>query len=360
LSRNRFAVPQVWEYIMEERVIEIEADSLEEARHKLYTADLIVLEETIICHGKVETIEAIADTVEAAFKKAQTKVPTAGKIEARKTQLTPKRITLLVQADDEEGAGKDKAELITSVSLFKKGRKGIWGFGRTSNLYEVVVSQPAVVELTFREKTKIRARVRNYFAENLLESIQRARETDTELTEILELLNPKRDSEIHSWLTKLHELNPVSVLDAIEMTCRNDGQTNWKIVVKETHTQALIVRARELRERELRLRDLDVRIADSYGLFTSIDWYAKGQQEPTGLPRYVRDYDHHRHPDERLRKIIPRYSTDSGAFGEVERRIQSQNLYQLYLRALFEEGQDDATATLEQKCVAALKARSPQ
>jgi hypothetical protein len=345
---------------MKERIIEIEADSLEDARRKLYTPELIVIEKSILYQGKVETIEAIADTAEAAFRKAQNKVPTAAKTEARKTRLTPKRITLLVQADDEESAGKGKAELITSVTLFKKGRKGFWGFGRTSNVYEIVISQPAVVELTFREKTKIRARVRGYFAENLLESIQVARERNTQGTETLELLNPKRDSEIHAWLIKLYELNPISVLDVIENACRNNENTNWQIVIKEVHTQELIARAQALREQEIRLRDLDVRIADSFGLYTSLDWYAKGQKEPTGIPRYARDYDHHRHPDEQLRKTIPRYSTDSAAFSELERRIQGQNLHQLYLRILFEEGQDDTTATLEQKCIAALKARSPQ
>ena len=81
---------------MKERIIEIEADSLEEARGKLYTHELIVLEESILYHGKVETIEAIADTVEGAFRKAQSKVPAGAKTETRKVRLSPKRITLLV------------------------------------------------------------------------------------------------------------------------------------------------------------------------------------------------------------------------------------------------------------------------
>jgi hypothetical protein len=345
---------------MKERIIEIEADSLEDARRKLYTHELIVLEESVLYQGKVETIEAIADTVEEAFRKAQSKVPGAAKTETRKIRLSPKRIALFVQAEDEEGAGKGKAELIASVSLFKKGRKGFWGIGKTSDVYEVVLSQPALVELTFREKARIRAKVRDYFAEDLLESLQIARERNAQWTEILELLNPKGDSEIQAWLIKLHELNPVSALDAIENACRKNEKTNWQIVIKEAHTQASIARARELREQEIRLRDLDVRIADSFGLYTSLDWYAKSQKEPTGLPRYARDYDHHRYPDERLRTTIPRYSTDSEAFGELEKRIQGQNLYELYQQALIGEGQDETTATLEQKCIAALKARSLQ
>jgi len=294
---------------MKERTIEIEADSLEDARRKLYTPELIVLEESILYQGKVETIEAIADTVEEAFRKAQSKVPAAAKTETRNVRLSPERITLFVQAEDEEGAGKGEAELIASVSLFKKGRKGFWGFGRISDVYEVVLSQPAAVELTLRGKAKIRAKVRGYFAEDLLESLQVARERSAQWTEVLELLNPKSDSEIQTWLIKLHELDPVSALDAIENACRQNEKANWHIVIREVHTEASIVRARELRAKEVRLRDLDVRIADSFGLYTSLDWYAKSQKEPTGLPRYARDYDHHRPPDERLRKTIPRYST---------------------------------------------------
>ncbi len=345
---------------MKERIIAIEADSLQEARSNLYTHEMIVLEESILYQGKVETIEAVADTVEEAFRKAQSKVPAAAKTQTRKIRVAPKRITLLVQAGDEESAGKGKAELIASVSLFKKGRKGFWGLGKTSNVYEVVVSQPAVVELTFRETARLRARVRGYFAEDLLESIQVARDRNAQWTEILELLNPKGDSEIQAWLVKLHELDPISALDAIENACRNNENTNWQIVIKEAHTQASIARARELREQEIRLRDLDVRIADTFGLYTSLDWYAKSQKEPTGLPRYARDYDHHLHPDERLRKTIPRYSTDREAFSELERRIHGQNLYEFYLRVLLQEGQDETMATLEQKCIAALKARKQQ
>jgi hypothetical protein len=340
---------------MKERLIVIEADSLEEARRRLHTPELIVLEESILHEGKLENIEAVADTVEEAFGRAESRVPATAKIEARNIRLAPKRIMLLVQADDEESAGKGKAELIVSVSLSKKGRKGFWEFGKTSNVYEVVVVQPSVVEIMFREKTKIRAKVRDYFAEDLLESIRMVRQTNAQWIEILELLNPKSDSEIHACLVKLYELNPVSALDAIEQACRTNERANWQIVIKDAHTQVSMARARELREQEIRFRDLDVRVADGFGFFTSIDWHAKSQREPTGLPR--QDYGRHRQLDERLRKSIPRYSTDNEAFGALERRMKATSLYVLYRQALLEKGQDETTATLEQKCVAALKAR---
>lgn len=343
---------------MKERTILIEAASLAEARSNLYTHELIVLEESILCQGKLETIEAIAETVEEAFRKAQSKVPPAASIEKRETRLSPERIELLVQAHDEESAGKGKAAVIASVSLFKKGRRGFLGFGKTSNVYEVVVSQPAVVELTFREPAKIRAKVRDYFAEDLVESIQAARESSPQWPDILELLNPKSDSEIQAWLVNLHELSPTTVLDTIEIACQNNQKANWHIIIKEAHTQASIARARELREQEIRLRDLDVTTADTFGLYTYVDWHAKSHREPTGFPRWGSEYDHHRHPDKPLRRTIPRYSTDREAFKEVERGIRRENLYEPYLQVLLEQGQNETTATPEQKCIAALKARS--
>lgn len=342
---------------MSDRIIEIEANSLDEARLKVNTDELIVLEETVLCYGKVGTIEAVADTVEEAFVKAESKVPSGATTETRTLRIAPKRITLQVQAETEEEAGKGKAEVIASVSLLKKGRKGFWGFGKSPSVYEVVIFQQAVVEVGFGEHAKLQARVRGYLAENLLHAIAEIREQNTEWTEILVSLNPKNDPEIQRLLTSLRELDPLSNLNTIEDICRKNDKANWRIVIEEAHEQASIARARELREHAVRLRGLDVEIADTFGFYTSLDWYSKSFKEPTGIPRYTTDYDHHRPGDERLRKTIPRYSTEQEAFRELERRIKAFELYQFYLQLLFEEGQDELTATLEQKCIAALEAR---
>ena len=102
---------------MSEQIIEVEADSLEEARRKVNTEEVIVLEETIICHGMAGIIEAVADSVEDAFRKAQSGIPAGAKTETQKTKVAPKRFTLLAQADDEKSAGKGKVEAVASVSL---------------------------------------------------------------------------------------------------------------------------------------------------------------------------------------------------------------------------------------------------
>ncbi len=250
---------------MSERLIEIEADSVEEAGQKLRNIeDLIVLEEFVVCREKVEIIEAVADTVEGAFLKAQGKVPADAKTETRETKSAAKQITLLVQANNEESAGKGKAELISSVSLLKKARKGLFGFGKTPNVYEVVISQQAVVELKFRVRAKLRAKVRNYSAEELLESIQEIRRINAQWTETIQLLNPKNDAEIEASLLKLQELNPFLVLDIIEDACRRNEKANWRTVIKKAEAQASIARSRELEEKKVSLRKLDVEIAETF------------------------------------------------------------------------------------------------
>jgi len=345
---------------MSERLIEIEADTVEQAERKLRNIDeLIVLEQFVVCREKVEVIEAVADTVEEAFLKAQGKVPADAKTETRETKAAAKQITLLVQANNEESAGKGKAELISSVSLLKKARKGLFGFGKTPNVYEVVISQKAVVELTYRVRAKLRAKVRNYSAEELLESIRQIRQTNAQWTEMLQFLNPKNDSEIEASLIKLQELNLPSVLDTIEDVCRRNEKANWRTVIKEAETQASNARSRELEEKKIGLRRLDVEIAEIFMFYTSIDWYEKDyrrkRKEPTGLPRG--GYGEHHVTSSTLRETIPHYSTNKEAFGKLEERIKGFDLYELYLQLLFEEGQDEAIATLEQKCIAALKAQ---
>lgn len=369
---------------MNERIIEKEADSLEEVRQMLAEEDdIIVLQEFILCGGKLETVESTANTVEEAIRKAANRIPAGAKVmeKTQEVKIAPKRIVLRVAGDNEESAGKGKAEVIESVSLHKKGRKGFLGLGKTLNVYEVVVSQQAVVEVRFREKARVWAKVRGYLAEDLLEIIQELRQRNASWKEILQFLNPKNDPEIRALLNELQRLNPPSVLDAIEAVCRKNKKAKWRVVIeeavkqaaiaraeieaeikrqeeaaKEAQRQAAIARAREAKERDIKLRRLDIEVAEIFLFYTSIHW-DKGYLKVTGIPKY--NYVGPYHPlDERERKTIPYYSTDQKAFVEVERRVKGgTSLYELYKQFLDEAGQDEITATLEQKCVASVRAR---
>lgn len=350
---------------MNEQIIEIEADSLEEAERQVDTNDFIVLEKSILCSGRVETIEEIADTVEEALIKAKSRIPAEAKIEKEEIKIAPKRIELQAKGDNEESAEKEislkKAELIESVSLHRKGRKGFLGFFKTPNVYEVIVFQQAIVEIRFRMKARLQAIVRGYSAGDLLQSVQELRGKNARWAEILELLNPKNDAEIRSLLIQLRDSylsDLLSVFSFIEATCRQNEKANWQTAIREIHWRALD----ELNKRKVKLRKLDVEIAEAFMFYTSIDWYekdyARRRKEPTGLPRTGYGKEHI--PSPTLRRTLPHYSTDKKAFGELEERIEGWNLYNHYLECLTEEGQDETTATLEQKCVASLKARKEQ
>lgn len=344
---------------MIERIIQIEADSLDEARKSLYKDDLIVLQEFILCRGQVETIESIAGTVHEANAKAQARIPARAKIAPQKVKIAPKRLVLLVEGDNEEDAGKGKAELIESVSLHKKGRKGFFGFGKTRNLYKVVVSQQAVVEVGFRGKARLLAIVKDYLAKDLLECIQELRSRDAQWEEILQFLNPKRHDQINTSLNELlipDLIDSHAALNIIESKCHKSEGANWEVPISEARQEASSARVQLWVE----LRDLDAELADVFMFYTSVDWYAKSQKEPTGIPMHVRTSYGRHFPGEQYRQTIPRYSTDNESFRLLEGRAKEFGAYDLWKQFLDEEGQHEATATLKQKCVAILKARKLQ
>jgi hypothetical protein len=348
---------------MNERIIEIEADSLEEARRELHTSDRIVLEESIICGEKVDTIEEVADSVEEAFEKATSRIPAEARIEESKTRMVPKRVVLYVEGFNEESVANEirpkRAEVIESITLLKRGRKGFLGFFKTANVYEVVVFQQALVHVSFRIKARVQARVRGYLGKDLLESIQELRQRDLLWEEILQVLNPKKDDQLTNLLNGLlvpDLIDPISALSIIESKCRNNEGNNWRRSIEEAHIEASGARKR-LR---IELRGLDQELADVFMFYSSIDWYPPSGREPTGIPMHTRPSWGRQPPNEVHREIIPRYSTDSTAFMKLERRAREFGAYDFCEQFLAEQGQEAATATLKQKCFAILKARRLQ
>jgi hypothetical protein len=68
-----------------------------------------------------------------------------------------------------------------------------------------------------------------------------------------------------------------------------------------------------------------------------------------------------KHPPNKTNKqIIPHYSTDQKAFVELEKRAKEFGMHDRYKQILHKEDQDEATATLKQKCAAILKAQKSQ
>jgi len=155
---------------MIEKEIEVEADSLEEAKRQVKSQipeGLRLFSEQVISDGLPKTIKAVAETTEAAFTKAQGNIPSNVNVVATDvTELTaPKQRVITVEAFDEQSARaliKGKLvpnEIIKNLKLSVPGTRGFFGFGKKPNQYEADLLQQAVVQITFKTKAKISAKI---------------------------------------------------------------------------------------------------------------------------------------------------------------------------------------------------------
>ena len=110
-------------------------------------------------------------------------------------------------------------------------------------------------------------------------------------------------------------------------------------------------------ERRKELRRLDAELAIAFMFFVWVEFGPSPSSVlPKGLPRD--DYDVLPRLDGRRDRVtVPYYSTDEKDFSALEERVKSL-CGGAYLAVLAERGLSEAEATLEQKCRAALEARS--
>jgi hypothetical protein len=157
---------------MTERIIEIEAESLEQARERIRSQipeGFHLLSEKVISDGKPKTVRVVAGTIEEAFAKAQSKVPNDADVLEKKEITAPQRKVIIIEAYDGYDARRraeyqaksqfGDAATVGSLKLKIAGKKGFLGIGRKPNQYEAEILQPAIVELTYRTKARISARI---------------------------------------------------------------------------------------------------------------------------------------------------------------------------------------------------------
>lgn len=153
---------------MPAKIIEIEAESLEDARRQIksLTVDgLYLLSEKIISDGEPRKVRATSDTTEAALENIQPKIPANSDVLESKVIVTPGEEVVRVEAFDEKDARLSAEKRVQSkygnsaiVSQFKlatEGKKGFLGFGKTPNQYEFIISRLSVVEIVYKPKAKI-------------------------------------------------------------------------------------------------------------------------------------------------------------------------------------------------------------
>jgi hypothetical protein len=152
--------------------IEIEAESLEEAREQLQSQvpeGFELLSERVVSDGKPKTVKGVAETTEAAFTKAASQIPDDAKVLERKEIAPAERHVITVEAPDEQTArsrassrarGQFKGRAtVQSVTLAVAGRRGFLGLGAKPNQYDAEIFTQAVVEIVYKSKAKISAQI---------------------------------------------------------------------------------------------------------------------------------------------------------------------------------------------------------
>jgi hypothetical protein len=146
------------------KTVEVEADSLKEARKELnyrIPQGLSVLSEKIISDGNHKTSRGIAGTTDEAYAKAQAKVPGGAEIVGKKEISSSERKDLTIEAFDEHSAREQarnqsgKTAIIKDIKLITLGTPGFLGIGKKPNQYQVEVLLQAIVEITYKTKAKI-------------------------------------------------------------------------------------------------------------------------------------------------------------------------------------------------------------
>jgi len=148
--------------------IEVEADSLEEARKQIKSQiaeGSFLLSEKVVTNGGTKTAKASAQTIEAAFAKAQGAVAQGAEILEKREIVAPTQRKISVEAFDEQSATTQvknqigKTEIVNSLKLVAAGKRGFLGIGKQPNQYLAEVFQQAAVEITYKSKAKITAKI---------------------------------------------------------------------------------------------------------------------------------------------------------------------------------------------------------
>lgn len=153
---------------MTTKTIEVKASSLTEARKQLRSqipSDLFLLSETVVSRAERRTLRSIGESIEAALKKAEKKLPEGAHVTKREVLIDCGRKVISVKGPDEDSARLqlqqelDKAARIEAVTLQRHGKRGLLAIGGRQNTYDVSVFQQAVVAVGYKKNAKLRAEI---------------------------------------------------------------------------------------------------------------------------------------------------------------------------------------------------------
>ncbi|MCI0392608.1 MAG: hypothetical protein MOB07_28070 [Acidobacteria bacterium] len=158
----------IYEAVSTGQTIEVEADSIEEARKKAKSQiprGFHLDSEKIISDGAAKSLTFTAQTIEEAFAKAQNEIPPGLDILEKRVLAAPERRVITIMEFDEQAARIEAEKQISatatveSLKLTATGRKGFLGIGKTPNQYECAVFQQAAVLVICKGKAKLLAKI---------------------------------------------------------------------------------------------------------------------------------------------------------------------------------------------------------
>ena len=156
---------------MNDKIITVEADSLEDVRKMIKSQipeGFFLFSEEVVSDGNPKTIKALGETIEVAFAEAQKQIqPDAIILAKREISATEKKVVIVDGFDELEVSliARSQARklgygtILKSTKLVTKGKKGILGVGAKPNQYEIELLKQAIVEVVYKSKAKITAKI---------------------------------------------------------------------------------------------------------------------------------------------------------------------------------------------------------
>jgi len=189
-----------------------------------------------------------ADTIEAAFDKAQKKMPPATIIVSKKVLISPTRENIRVTEWDEKSARKylkqkfGNSTKIEQLTLIKSGSKGFLGLGKNPNIYEANIFHLAIVEITYRKKDRILVPIDTEWKEISNSSTPKNGKAVNTYMEIVFKSNDlsyEQNESVEKALSRALKKNKLGVVDFI-----NNMNKTWSIDVSVTNMPAALIAIR--------------------------------------------------------------------------------------------------------------------
>ena len=150
---------------MKFQTFEIEADTVDAAEKQADAkkpAARHMLFKEVLCDGKPQTVQASAEAIVDALAKAKAQMPLGAQVLNERRSVEPFEKVLEIRATSEEEALKrlrqkvDGTATIGPVSMKAAAKAGFLGIGKRRPVFQAEVKQPAVAQVEFQQRPKVR------------------------------------------------------------------------------------------------------------------------------------------------------------------------------------------------------------